>query len=253
MVIVAVVIAAVLIASATITIILLQAPSESKERLNVAFTAGPHVDEDTGEIYMYSGVSWFFDVVVTDEEGKGIGGAHVALSSGNGGRFYPSAGQTQTTGNEGHFSSIYRAPVVTEKEQVVITAHASKEGFNDGEGEITLFVHPLDGGPRTMSIVIGKSADGKNWTLTITDVPPLQHTMFTYLTIYSPGGSPVPECFAVALDSLDYGMNGAEFTGTGIYVEPGDQILISAVIYDVGYTYEIADSSGRLAAGELKI
>lgn len=110
---------------------------------------------------------------------------------------------------------------------------------------------PGTGNPRLMGISVGRSADGTNWTLLITSVPTGLGPSSVKLAILTSGGSIALASTAFA--SLNYATDRAAFVQaqSGGTVTVGDRLLISTLSYPPGYGFQIADSTGVLAAGTL--
>lgn len=103
---------------------------------------------------------------------------------------------------------------------------------------------------RFLGVNVSRSADGTNWTLTVTAVHSGLSTLDAKLAIFSTGGSTVLPATAFAF--LNYFTDGAAFEGTGgNVVRVGDRLLISTVTYPSGYQAQISDSSGLLFVGTL--
>ncbi|HKZ89648.1 MAG TPA: hypothetical protein VJ300_05250 [Thermoplasmata archaeon] len=119
-------------------------------------------------------------------------------------------------------------------------------------GQTVVVVLQAEGpAPRDIGASISLSADGTNWTVFITTVPPGLAASDTFLGIFNPGGATaLPyETF----NSLSYAQDGAVFVGDGdSIVELGERLLISTIQYPTGYRIEIRDSLGLLYVGMLQ-
>ena len=106
--------------------------------------------------------------------------------------------------------------------------------------------------PRVMGVVVARSADGTNWTLTITSVPTGLFPSTAKLAILTSGGAIAlaPTPFA----SLNYPSQRAAYVQSqpGGPVAVGDRLLLSTTTYSAGSTYQISDSTSILAAGMLR-
>src|SRR6266566_2383909 len=90
---------------------------------------------------------------------------------------------------------------------------------------------PLVGGPRRLGILVGRSGDGTNWTMTITSRP-------AGLT-------------ATGLSALTYSTVRVAYVpaGNGTYVSVADRLLFDTIAYPAGYSYRISDSTTELVNG----
>jgi len=106
--------------------------------------------------------------------------------------------------------------------------------------------------PRVLAVVVARSADGTNWTLTITSVPTGLYPSTAKLAVITSGGATAlaPTPFV----SLNYASQRAAYVQSqpGGPVAVGDRLLLSTTTYSTGYTYQISDSTSILAAGMLR-
>jgi len=111
---------------------------------------------------------------------------------------------------------------------------------------------PISPSPRVMGVVVARSADGTNWTLTITSVPTGLYPSTAKLAVATSGGATAlaPTPFV----SLNYASQRAAYIPSqpGGPVAVGDRLLLSTTTYSTGYTYQISDSTSILAAGMLR-
>jgi len=95
---------------------------------------------------------------------------------------------------------------------------------------------------RVMGVVVARSADGTNWTLTITSVPTVTDPLPGGLSYVSAAGA-----------GWSFAEAGGTVTATHAGpVAVGDRLLLSTTTYSTGYTYQISDSTSILAAGMLR-
>ena len=104
---------------------------------------------------------------------------------------------------------------------------------------------------RVIGVSLSRSADGTNWTVVLTTVPPGLSTSDASLAIFDAGGATA--LLAEPFSSLSYTQDGAVFVGDGdALVEVAERLLISASRYPLGYRIEIRDSLGLLFTGTLQ-
>ena len=105
---------------------------------------------------------------------------------------------------------------------------------------------------RVMGVVVARSADGTNWTLTITSVPTGLYPSTAKLAVITSGGATA--LAATAFVSLNYVSQRAAYVQSqpGGPVAVGDRLLLSTTTYSTGYTYQISDGTSILAAGMLR-
>lgn len=117
--------------------------------------------------------------------------------------------------------------------------------------QIVRTVPPGSGNPRFMGISVSRSGDGTNWSLLITSVPSGLAPSGVRLAVLTSGGSVALASTAFAF--LSYPTDRAVYVQTqpGGTVAAGDRLLISTSAYPPGYSFQIADSTGVLAAGAL--
>jgi len=108
---------------------------------------------------------------------------------------------------------------------------------------------PLVGGPRGLGVILYRSSDGTNWTLTIASRPAGLTASGTTLTVLNATGEPT--LAATALSALSYATVRAAYVpvGNGTYVSVGDRLLVGVIAYPAGYSYRISDGTTELING----
>ncbi len=111
---------------------------------------------------------------------------------------------------------------------------------------------PITPSPRVMGVAVARSADGTNWTLTMTSVPTGLYPSTAKLAVLTSGGATAlsPTTFV----SLNYVAQRAAYfpSQPGGPVAVGDRLLLSTTTYSTGYTYQISNGTSILAAGILR-
>ncbi len=111
---------------------------------------------------------------------------------------------------------------------------------------------PITPSPRVMGVAVARSADGTNWTLTMTSVPTGLYPSTAKLAVLTSGGATAlsPTNFV----SLNYAAQRAAYfpSQPGGPVAVGDRLLLSTTTYSTGYTYQISNGTSILAAGILR-
>jgi len=116
-------------------------------------------------------------------------------------------------------------------------------------------INPTGGGGVSMGVTPGRTVDGSNWTLTIASTPSGKALTTTNLVIKRPDGSVIltatPLSTFVTTETSGVKYNKVTPSATAVVV--GDQILLRVSTYGPsGYTYQISDTGGILANGELR-
>jgi len=111
---------------------------------------------------------------------------------------------------------------------------------------------PTTSPARAVGVFVARSADGTNWTLTITSAPTALSPSAAKLSIVTSLGASAlaPTPFV----SLNYISDKAAYfqSQPGGPVAVGDRLLISTTTYPMGYFYRISDSISILADGTLQ-
>jgi len=111
---------------------------------------------------------------------------------------------------------------------------------------------PTTSPARAVGVFVARSADGTNWTLTITSAPTALSPSAAKLSIVTSLGTSAlaPTPFV----SLNYISDKAAYfqSQPGGPVAVGDRLLISTTTYPMGYFYRISDSISVLADGTLQ-
>jgi parallel beta-helix repeat protein len=101
--------------------------------------------------------------VHVEYEGMPVEGANVTLTTENGSFSIT----TKLTDNYGNVTSVFTAPPVSNQSLIIITAHASKAAYADGQGQLE-----ITDDPRTFSIQISAptviSGESANFTVSVT-------------------------------------------------------------------------------------
>ena len=105
--------------------------------------------------------------------------------------------------------------------------------------------------PRFLSVVVDRSTDGMNWTVTIESTSALS-TDIVELTIRTSTGTaalaPAPiSTYLTETVGIWY-----DPAGIGVALGRGDEILVDMATYPAGFTFELADAKGVLVFVELR-
>jgi len=107
---------------------------------------------------------------------------------------------------------------------------------------------PVGNGPQIMGVVLGKTGDGKNWTLQIASTPLGLTPSTVHLQLITPGGqTAVYKTFS----TLNWVADGAAYLGNGTSIAAGDRLLVDAVRFPIDYQVLIS-STTILYSGTLR-
>ncbi len=107
---------------------------------------------------------------------------------------------------------------------------------------------PIGNGPEVMGVLIQKTADGKNWSLTIASTPTGLTPAEVRLIIISPSGA---TNLSKTFSALAWPSDGAVYIGSGSAIAPTDRLLVDAIRYPIHYDVQISDASTILYSGTL--
>lgn len=107
---------------------------------------------------------------------------------------------------------------------------------------------PVGNGPQVMGVLIQKTTDGKNWSLTIASTPIGLTPSEVRLIIFSPSGT---TNLSKTFNTLAWPSDGAVYIGSGSTIAATDRLLVDAIRYPIHYGVQISDASTILFSGEL--
>ena len=110
-------------------------------------------------------------------------------------------------------------------------------------------INPVGNGPQIMGVVVGKTTDGKNWTLEVASTPLGLTPASVHLQLIAPNGtSMVYKTFS----ALNWVADGAVYVGNGTAITAGDRIFVDVVRFPFNDQVVISSSTAVLYTGVLR-
>lgn len=99
---------------------------------------------------------------------------------------------------------------------------------------------PVPTGPQIMGVSVGKTGDGKNWTLDIVSTPSGLTPATVHLKLIAPGGQTAAY---KTFSALNWVVDGAAYLGNGTSIRAGDRLLVDTVRYPANYQVLISSTT----------